>query len=145
MRQHIDKIFGVIIVVLLIVLSQCADAATNSLEFGCCSYHFNRDAGYNEFNYGVMYHRHYNEKETFYVGMYKNSEHTNTFAIGGDYTWKLSENFDFKLRYGVLTGYVRSPLIPFVLPVITYKDTVNLYAFPVDEGGFAMSFTLIKW
>ena len=118
---------------------------SNKLDIICCSYHFNRDAGYNELNLGLKYTHYYHQHRGLHIGGYKNSEYNMSYFVGIEDSWELSEDFAVSLGAGIVTGYERTNILPYILPTISYKDTLHLTVFPVDDGGAAMALTTFRW
>lgn len=112
---------------------------THRLDILCCSYHFNQDAGYNELNPGLMY-----RNDVMHFGMYYNSESRMSMMFGGNKTWPMSKDLTFTVGFGIVTGYERG-IVPYVIPTVSYRDTVHLHVIPVEEGGVALSFTAARW
>lgn len=134
----------ILITICMVLMGTTATAESNKLDISCCSYHFNRDANYNEQNWGVVYKYYPTPEFHFQVGTYRNSEYGRSTIIGVGQTWKLSKDFDFTLSGGVVTGYVRG-ILPYVIPTFSYKDMVHLHTIPLTEGGFGLSFTIARW
>jgi len=92
------------------------------------SYHENRQANYNEENYGIGFRYYKSENIFFSSGYYKNSEFNDSFYAG--------IGFESKDGYGVtagyITGYNKSKIIPFVTPFIKYKNLI-LHIVPIEE------------
>ena len=135
----------------LIGISDLVEAAENEVDFMCCSYHIDREAGYNERNVGWLYKHKLGNHLWVNAGQYKNSDYRTSRLIGLMYRHKLSQNWDLDIYADVLTGY-NHPVIGHsgnstlaVVPVLRYKEVLNLTAYPQDKGGLALSFTVIKW
>lgn len=129
---------------------------SNELDVMCCSYHLNREPGYNELNLGILYKRNYHQSRWWVnVGVYKNSNYHITYTGGVLYRWPLSKQLDLNIYFNILTGYnhdvvghfeiAGERIIPVILPILTYNKWLNVAAYPVDSGGAALSFTIARW
>lgn len=136
------KIF---MVMSIIVGMQNSYATSNTLDITCCTYHFNRDADYNESNYGVKYNHYYHQNNGISIGTYYNSDYLQSYFVGGVYTKKLYKDFSWSIDYGIVSGYRRSKFLPYIIPAISYKNRVHLHVIPFSEGGMSLSFTAVKW
>ena len=145
--QQTIAVWIILMGIILYCISADSEGAshTHEIEVSCCSYHFDREANYNEFNYGVFYRRWFNSNQSVHVGAYRNSYNDTSVVVGAGYEWALGRDFSFTLQYGVVTGYERSPVLPYVLPTFSYKGIVHLHTFPIDDGGFALSFTILRY
>lgn len=102
---------------LALALSAGGAAAAEFVSVGGVSYHFERDLGHNEFNYGLGYERDWNDHLTWSAGVYKNSIRRATFyGLANWYPWALGENFRMGLSGGLMTGYHKSPVIGTLMP-----------------------------
>ena len=156
-KQQTIAVWLIIMGIVLYFISTDSDGTENKLEFGCCTYHFQRDMGYNEFNYGLIYHHQVADKWWLSAGGYKNSDYTTSLFVGGTFEYPIHKDWTLAFAVGALSGYDNDlPLkidfnalgerwLPIVVPKFIYKDTVNLYIIPVDGGGVSMTFTLINF
>lgn len=75
------------------------------LTASIASYHLDRDFDYNEFNPGVGLEVHLDNDFHLGVGGYKNSYYTDTYYIGGGYTFHESDisigNRNFQISTGI--------------------------------------------
>jgi hypothetical protein len=143
------------VLVLMGTVSTATAEPSNELDIVCCSYHINREPGYNEFNVGVLYKRHYYHHWWLNVGAYRNSNYKTTYAAGVIYRWPVSKKLDINIYANILTGYKHDivghfsiggeRIVPVILPTLTYNKWLNLAAYPVDGGGMAVSFTIARW
>lgn len=127
----------------------------NELDLLGLSYHMDREAGYNEFNLGLVYKRKYYHRWWLNAGGYRNSNYKMTWTVGVMYRWPLSKKLDINIYANILTGYrhdivghfelAGERIVPVILPTLTYDKWLNMAAYPVDGGGVAVSFTVARW
>lgn len=137
------------IIVLFVMLSMCTSNSEASerheLQLTCCSYHFDREIEYNELNYGATYHYNYSRSQSAFVGAYKNSHNVVSVTVGGRFRFDVSQDFKLGIIYGGVTGYEYGTVMPYVMPTLSYKDTIHVYVAPVDRGMVGISFTVARW
>lgn len=120
--------------------------AAELLSFGGGSYHFERDLGHNEFNYGLGYERDINGTWSWSAGAYKNSlRRASVYLLANYYPWQLSESWRAGVMGGAMTGYHRSAVIPVAAPILEWRG--NRWAFqgyvvptvkPYVDGAFVV-------
>lgn len=146
---------------LLVLVDMVRAEPSNKLDFLCCSRHADREAGYNEKNYGLFYEN----SDGFMAGVYKNSEFNTSVAVGGHFNIFDTKYVDMNMKYGLVTGYEFMSVAPFILPEFEFFDVVTLHWFPSIEihrynpddnptvikedkdirMNWAISFRLIEW
>lgn len=104
----------------------CAAAGTvhaeDMLSLGGGAYHFQRNLGYNEFNYGLGYERDWNDKVTWAAGVYKNSLRRATFyGLVNYYPWSLGAGFRAGATGGLMSGYHHSAIIGTAMPTLEWR------------------------
>ena len=120
------------------------DAEADTLDLMTVSHHFTDEHNYNEKNYGLFYKQHRDKTDYNLYGVYKNSEYRTSYILGFGRDYKVSENVTASLSAGIVTGYARGTL-PFVLPSVTFYDSVTLIGAPIDGGVIALQFRIAKW
>lgn len=96
--------------------------AAEMISFGGASYHFERDLGHNEFNYGLGYERDINEEWTWSTGVYKNSlRRASFYLLANYYPWVWSDSWHAGITGGLMTGYHQSPVIPMAAPIVEWR------------------------
>lgn len=141
-ERGMKRIFMFVGLLFALVTSVHAEYPTHHLDFICCSYHFDRSKEYNETNRGLIYRHYYKHNMNVNVGVYENSEWGTSGFIGNQLDHKLSKNFNFTLDVGLVFGYERFPVFPYVVPGVSYKDFVNVQLGPNVIGA---SVTIFKW
>lgn len=139
-------IFAFIMLIILVDKVDAADYYHHEVEVHIATYHFNRDAGYNERNWGGIYRYNPVHNFGFQIGTYKNSDYRQSGVVGVHRRWSLSKHWTFTLNGGIVTNYERAPVLPYVLPQFTYKGILNLYIMPLGKnyGGVASSLTILR-
>lgn len=98
--------------------------AADMLSFGGFSYHFERDLGHNEVNYGLGFERDVDQSWSWSAGVYKNSlRRASVYALANYYPWALSESWRAGVMGGLMTGYHQSPVIPVAAPILEWRGT----------------------
>lgn len=100
---------------LLILALLCLPAQADEIIIHGPSYHFDRDAGYNDSNYGLGYAW----KNGLVAGTFYNSESHQT--VYGAYRFNLYGNLG--LWAGAATGYERAAVIPLI--AVTYRVPIT--------------------
>lgn len=93
------------------------------LSPGFVSYHFDRNAGLNETNYGIGIEYAISHSQSLVAGTFKNSERTQSTYIGGSYQpWQFG-NFKVGAVVGVINGYSGIPgkFTAMIAPVLSYE------------------------
>lgn len=105
------------------VFGFCAGAgAAELISVGGGSYHFERDLGHNEFNYGLGYESDLNDEISWSVGVYKNSIRRATFyGLANWYPWAPGAGFRVGLSGGLMTGYHKSAVIGALMPTLEWR------------------------
>lgn len=119
----------------------------NRIDLICCTYHFDRTTDYTEINLGGRYSRYLTEGVALDIGYYNNSEGGKSAILGMSREIKVSKNVRLSIGAGFVSGYERGT-IPYILPMISYKERVNLILIPLPGeygGGVNLSFTLVKF
>jgi len=89
------------------------------IQLHTVSHHINREANYNESNYGLGI-RHYITKGRYLIaGTYKNSEYNLSNYAG--YGWQFGGELMLGVSVGLITGYSLGRVLPYVVPIINYK------------------------
>lgn len=108
--------------------------AADMLSLGGGAYHFERDLGYNEFNYGLGYERDWNKDISWSAGVYKNSIRRATFyGLVNYYPWAPGAGFRFGLSGGAMTGYHHAAVIGTLMPTAEWRGkyfSVQSYVVP---------------
>ena len=106
------------------------------------SYHFDRNAGYNEVHPALGYMT----PDGWAAGVYKNSLGKNSVYAGKEFRYPLLPWLDANLQAGVVTGYDK-PLLPALMPGLIGKfgnHEMNLMLMPPSEktgkGGLALQY-----
>lgn len=116
----------------------------NEIDVVCCTYHFNRDANYNEKNLGLKYSRHLTSDLLIDVAYYNNSEGGYSRVFGISHAFPLTKDWEIRLGMGIVTGYKRGNK-PYIMPSISYKR-VNFIIIPhPTEGGINLSIRALEW
>jgi len=99
------------------------------IQLHTVSYHINREANYNETNLGIGV-RYYTTKDQYIIaGTYKNSEYNQSNYVG--YGWEFGDEFKLGLSAGLITGYNLGDVLPYIVPVISYKGVSLVFvAYP---------------
>lgn len=99
------------------------------------TYHFDRTAGYNEFNPGV-----YARAERHTVGVYYNS-FRKTSAY---YAYRAFSYGRTSVHVGAVTGYERAPVVPLVVAEYALTDHTRLVLIPPapQAGGGGVHFAV---
>ena len=104
------------------------------LSIGGGAYHFERDLGHNEFNYGLGYERDVNKEWSWSAGVYKNSiRRASFYLLANYYPWQLSEQWRVGAIGGLSTGYHRAAVIPVLAPTVEWRGdwmATQLYVVP---------------
>lgn len=108
------------------------------------SYHFNRDAGYNERHPAIGLMR----PDGWAGGWYKNSHGKSSFYVGKEFKKQLLPGLQAALMLGGVTGYPLAPVSPAVLPSLIAdlpaKQKLALLLMPpagkVAGGGLALQY-----
>lgn len=96
--------------------------AAEMISFGGASYHFERDLGHNEFNYGLGYERDIDSEWSWSGGVYKNSlRRASFYLLGNYYPWSLSESWRVGVMGGAMSGYHQSAVIPVLAPIVEWR------------------------
>jgi len=96
--------------------------AAELISFGGASYHFERDLGYNEFNYGLGYERDLSEDLSVSGGVFKNSiRRAAYYALGNYYPIKLGAGFRLGVAFGGVSGYRHLAVAPALLPALEWR------------------------
>ncbi|MEN3112640.1 hypothetical protein ACFONG_18375 [Uliginosibacterium paludis] len=121
--------------VALMALSMVTPAsAAEMISVGGASYHFERDLGHNEFNYGLGYERDWSDELSWSAGVYKNSIRRATFyGLANWYPWTLGAGFRAGLSGGLMTGYHKSAVIGTLMPTLEWRGerlATQIYVVP---------------
>lgn len=113
------------------------------------SWHADRDANYNERNYGLGI-RYYSEDSLWgsnYIafGQYKNSEHSKSEYAGIGWQWPVKKYITVGIAIGVVTGYKRSDIIPFVVPVVTLWDRIHITGVMIPTPTIEVSVDMVHY
>jgi hypothetical protein len=108
------------------------------------SYHATRDT-YNESNFGLAVRVYDTNKKYDYwtVGTYDNSENSQSFYAGFGWEYKATNYLKLGISAGIITGYERYNVVPYVTPVITIMDRLHLVAAPYPEPVMEISFDIL--
>lgn len=119
MRQECI-ITGALVVTL--ALGAAGVSAAEFVSVGGASYHFERDLGHNEFNYGLGVERDRDESLSWSTGVYKNSIRRATFyGLANWYPWAPGQGFRGGLSGGLMTGYHKSAVIGTLMPTLEWR------------------------
>ncbi|MEN9492919.1 MAG: hypothetical protein RJA63_3368 [Pseudomonadota bacterium] len=107
--------------------------AAELISFGGASYHFERDLGHNEFNYGLGYERDINADLSVSAGVYKNSlRRASFYLLGNYYLFAPGSGFRLGATGGLMSGYHRAAVIPVLMPTIEWRgERLAVQAFAV--------------
>jgi len=133
------------IIIALTILSHNLEART-VIQLHTISYHVNRAANYNEENYGFGVRHYVDDKYTYdylTAGTYDNSEDNTSNYLGIGFEWPVGI-FTLGIKAGVITGYSLGSVLPFVVPVIKYKNIGLVFA-PYPEAVTHLTFDVIKF
>jgi hypothetical protein len=124
--------FFTFVVFTALFLSAPAGAA-ELITVGGGSYHFERDLGHNEFNYGLGYEKDWDDSLSWSVGVYKNSiRRASFYGLANWYPLSLGSGFRAGLTGGVMSGYHHSPVIATLMPTLEWRgDQLALQSFIV--------------
>jgi len=114
----------------------------DALYLHTVSYHQDRDANYNEANYGLGV-RHNLDDNYITGGFYDNSEdHTSAYvAYGWEWPYK---GLKLGILAGLVTGYSMGNVLPFAVPVIRYKRAQLLIA-PYPSAVVHLTIDVLRW
>jgi len=118
-----------LILILFFIAGASEVKAETVISLHTISYHQNRAANYNEENYGFGL-RHYIKNKSFHyvnIGTYKNSEQATSKYIGAGWEWNVGE-LKIGVNMGLIDGYSLSSVLPYVVPVISYKNINVIFA-----------------
>lgn len=116
------------IILIITLISGSINAEELAIQLHGLSYHSDRSEGFNEVNTGIGL-RYYTKKTYFdylTIGAYKNSEWNNSFYMGFGWETKLSQRIKLGLSSGIITGYERSNVLPYLVPSITFFDRIHI-------------------
>jgi hypothetical protein len=93
------------------------------VNFGGVSYHFDRDRGFNEKNFGIGLEYEFNKDWSLAVGQYRNSIDRTSHYAAVTYTPFHAGNFSFGAAAGTVDGYYfrNGGFIPMAMPMATYE------------------------
>jgi hypothetical protein len=121
-----------ILTIFLIILNTNIQAATY-VQLNGVSIH---DAsGFNGFNYGIGIEQTVSENWNFAAGWYKNSEYRGSTYAYGRYTLHKTENWDFGVGVGLVTGYKTMNVMPMIFPEICYEYFCGIFIPKVNQYG----------
>ena len=127
------------IIVILFFIAGASEAET-VLYAHTVSYHVNREANYNESNYGLGL-RHYTTTDRYITaGTYKNSEYNQSNYVG--YGWEFTPYLG--LSAGLITGYKLHKVLPYIVPVIKYKS-ISLIVAPYPEAVIHLTIDIMEF
>lgn len=113
---------SILVAAVLLVLGTAANAA-DLITVGGGSYHFERDLGHNEFNYGLGYERDIDDEWSWSAGVYKNSIRRATFyGLANYYPWPLGSGFRAGLTGGLMSGYHHAAIIGTLMPTLEWRS-----------------------
>jgi len=131
----------------LIILSHNLQAETVAFAH-TVSYHVNRDIDFNEKNYGVGIRHYINTEEEankyITVGGYRNSEYNQTYYAGVGWEWPIGNDFQLGVVTGLITGYSLGDVLPYVVPIIKYKN-ISLVVAPYPEAVYHLTIDLVTF
>jgi hypothetical protein len=108
--------------------------AAEFVSFGGASYHFERNLGHNEFNYGLGYERDLSPDLSVSAGVYKNSlRRASFYLLGNYYLFAPGAGFRLGATGGLMTGYHRAAVIPALFPTLEWRGSrlaVQAFAVP---------------
>lgn len=109
-----------------------AKAADIGVIASLFSKHFDTDATFNERNYGIGVHL-YNDAQSAYTtaGYYRNSLDKNSLYVGGGY--KLGDVISVGIEAGLVSGYTKGRVVPFVVPTVWIGPAKLLYIPKIGE------------
>jgi len=127
-------------IILIVFFVIGASEAETVLSLHSASYHANREANYNESNYGLAI-RHYTTKDRYLIaGTYKNSEFNQSHYAG--YGWELNKYLG--LSAGIITGYELNNVLPYIVPVIRYQN-ISLVVAPYPEAVIHLTIDIMEF
>lgn len=111
----------------------CMAGAGDLITFGGGSYHFERDLGHNEFNYGLGYERDLSADLSVSAGVYKNSlRRASFYLLGNYYLASPGAGLRFGATGGLMSGYHKAAIVPTLMPTMEWRgDRLALQAFLV--------------
>lgn len=116
------KRIGLWVLAFACVAANASAGAAELVSVGGGSYHFERDLGHNEFNYGLGYERDWSSELSWSAGVYKNSIRRATFyGLANWYPWTLGGGFRAGLSGGLMTGYHKSAVIGTLMPTLEWR------------------------
>ena len=103
--------------------------AENYLVLNLASYHTIEDEEFNERNAGLGF-----LTQGVEVGFYKNSYYDTSVYISQNKNFKVTENVQFRIQFGLATGY-EYPVIPLLIPKVVVGNEVQVWVgvIPVDN------------
>jgi len=129
-------------IIVLCVLSGIRQACATDLWLSAtvASYHSNRDAEYNERNYGLGFEYGAADRWRAVGGVYDNSYYRTTVYGGALYLYPVSQSIKVGVMLGLASGYshVVGPLAPVALPTIAIEGKqfgANIGVMPSRGGG----------
>ena len=129
------------IIAILFFIAGASEADT-VIQLHTVSHHINREANYNESNYGLGI-RHYTTKGRYIIaGTYKNSEYNRSNYAG--YGWEFGNDFKLGISAGLITGYSLGKVLPYIVPIISYKG-VSLVFVAYPEATTHLTIDLMRF
>lgn len=140
--------WGLQCAVAALALAAGSAGAAELMSVGGASYHFERDLGHNEFNYGLGYERDVRDDLSWSAGVYKNSIRRATFyGLLNWYPFDMGAGFRAGVSGGLMTGYHKSPVIATLMPTLEWRGehlAVQAYVVPTIkpyvDGAFVFQF-----
>jgi len=122
--------------------------AAELVTFGGGSYHFQRNLGHNEFNYGLGYERDLSEDLSVSAGVYKNSlRRASFYVLGNYYLASPAQGVRVGVTGGLMSGYHRAAIIPTLMPTLEWRgESLAIQAFvvptvkPYVDGAVVLQF-----
>jgi hypothetical protein len=91
--------------------------------------------GFNGFNYGLGIEQTISENWNVAVGWYKNSEYRGSTYAYGRYALHKTENWDFGVGVGVVTGYKTMNVMPMAFPEVCYQYFCGIFIPKINQDG----------
>jgi hypothetical protein len=110
------------VILFLFSLLRSSSTMADDLTMTLGTYHHDDGGQFNDFNPGLIYRKFLNDKYYVQGGGYYNSEEAPSFMLGAGREFPLTKNLDLGVSGGLITGYKRAPVMPYVMPSLKYKD-----------------------
>jgi hypothetical protein len=113
------------ILALFLILVSVNTGADTWLHINGASRH--DQPGYNQVNTGIGIETDIVTNWTAAIGVYRNSEYSNSIYVYGRRSWYQGSGWDLGISAGVVSGYPRWPMAPAVFPQVCWYWVCTIY------------------